>query len=167
MENVEIKARCAHAAAIAQAAAATGAVWESSCAQTDTYLNVPIGRLKLRHSDDGVRELIFYQRPNEQSPRLSRYERIPIAPGHMLDVVLTQALGIKAVVRKRRQVWRLDNIRIHLDEVEGLGSFVEFEVEVSAGRDVDGCRAQAQALLTRLDIKQSDLIAGSYADLML
>ncbi|HEY2105063.1 MAG TPA: class IV adenylate cyclase [Candidatus Binataceae bacterium] len=166
MENVEIKARCADAAAMARAVAAAGAVCQSTFSQVDTYFNVPTGRLKLRQTDNSARELIFYRRANQHAPKLSRYDRMPIAPGQTLDFLLTQALWVKTVVRKRRQLWRLDNIRIHLDEVEGLGPFIEFEVEVLPGRDVPGCRAQAQALLRRLEIPESDLVGGSYSDLM-
>ncbi|HEV3111567.1 MAG TPA: class IV adenylate cyclase [Candidatus Binataceae bacterium] len=166
MENIEIKARCRDAAAMARAVAAAGALWEATLSQVDTYFNVQTGRLKLRQTDDGARELIFYRRANEHAPKLSRYDRMPIVPGQTLDLLLTQALGVKTIVRKRRQLWRLDNIRIHLDEVDGLGTFIEFEVEVLPGRDVAGCRAQAQALLRRLDIPESDLVAGSYSDLV-
>lgn len=166
MENVEIKARCADAAAMARAVAAAGAILESTFNQVDTYFNVPTGRLKLRHTDQGARELIFYQRADEHSPKVSRYDRTPVVAGQKLDFLLTQALGVKTVVRKCRQLWRLDNIRIHLDEVEDLGSFIEFEVEVLPGRDVVGCRAQARALLGRLEIPESDLVAGSYSDLL-
>ena len=165
MENVEIKARCADAAAMSRAVGAAGAVWESSIEQVDTYFKVHNGRLKLRR--DGAREaLIFYRRPDDSSPKVSRYELVPIASGQQIGFMLEQALGVKTVVRKRRQLWRLDNIRIHLDEVEGLGSFIEFEVEVWPGRDVAGCRAQAFALLGRLEIPESDLLAGSYSDLV-
>jgi len=166
VENVEIKARCIDAAAMARAAAAAGARLEGILEQVDTYFQVPDGRLKLRRENGLDAALIFYRRPDDIAPKLSRYELIPIAPGQRVGPILEQALGIKTVVRKRRQLWRLDNIRIHLDEVEGLGSFVECEVQVLPGRDLAGCRAQAQALLDALGIADSDLLAGSYADLM-
>jgi len=166
MENVEIKARCPDLGAMAQAAAAAGAVLEYTAGQVDTYFNVPSGRLKLRQIDGDGQELIYYRRPDDSAPKLSRYDRIPVAPGQSLDFILEQALGIKTMVRKRRQLWRLDNVRIHLDEVEGLGAFVELEVQVTSGRDVAGCRAQADALLETLGIRPADLLAGSYADLM-
>ncbi len=166
MENVEIKARCADLAAMARAAAAAGAVLESTMRQVDTYFNVESGRLKLRQADGVDQALIFYRRADDSAPKLSSYELVPIAPGQQLGSILERALGVMTVVRKRRQLWRLDNIRIHLDEVEGLGSFVEFEVQVLAGRDVAECRAQAAALMDKLGIRQSDLIPGSYADLV-
>jgi len=166
MENVEIKARCADLAAMARAAAAAGAVLESTMRQVDTYFNVESGRLKLRQADGVDQALIFYRRPDDSAPKLSRYELMPIAPGQQLGSILERALGGRTAVRKRRQLWRLDNIRIHLDEVEGLGSFVEFEVQVLPGRDASGCRAQAGALMIKLGIRDTDLIAGSYADLI-
>jgi adenylate cyclase, class 2 len=165
MENVEIKARCSDPAAMARAAAAAGAVLDSTVNQIDTYFNVPSGRLKLRQADGVNQALIFYRRPNESSPKVSEYHLLPIAPDQAIDFILGQALGVKTVVRKRRQLWRLDNVRIHLDEVEGLGSFVEFEVQVAPGRDIAGCHAQARALLGTLGIKETDLLPGSYADL--
>lgn len=166
MENVEIKARCADLAAIARAAAAAGATLESTIGQVDTYFNVGSGRLKLRQAGGVDQALIFYRRDDDSAPKLSRYDLVPIAPGQQIGFILEQALGVRTVVRKRRQLWRLDNIRIHLDEVEGLGSFVEFEVQVLAGREVAGCRAQAAALMIKLGIHDADLIAGSYADLV-
>jgi adenylate cyclase, class 2 len=165
MENVEIKARCSDLAEIARAAAAAGAVRETAFVQVDTYFDVATGRLKLRETDGAERELIFYRRPNDLAPKLSRYDRVSIAPGQNLEFILQQAFGIKTVVRKRRQLWRIDNVRIHLDEVEGLGSFVELEVQVTAGRDLAGCRAQAAALMDALQIRPADLVAGSYSDL--
>ena len=163
MENVEIKARCADLAAMARAAAAAGAVLESNIGQVDTYFNVASGRLKLRQADGVDQALIFYRRSDDSAPKLSRYELVVIAPGQQIGVMLDRALGVRTVVRKRRQLWRLENIRIHLDEVEGLGSFIEFEVQVLPGRDVAGCRAQAAALMIELGIRRrSD--RGSYAD---
>jgi adenylate cyclase, class 2 len=166
MENVEIKARCTDAPAAERAVAAAGAVWECAIEQVDTYFKVPDGRLKLRRADGVDEALIFYRRPDDRAPKVSRYELVPVAPGQQIGSVLEQALGIKTVVRKRRQLWRLDNVRIHLDQVEGLGSFIEFEVEVLPGRDVDRCRAQAEALLAQIGITRSDLLAGSYSDLL-
>jgi predicted adenylyl cyclase CyaB len=166
MENIEIKARCSDINAVARAVGAAGGVHESTLEQVDTYFTVPNGRLKLRRENEISEVLIYYRRPDDSSPKLSRYELIPIHPGQRLGFILEQALGIRGVVRKRRELWRLDNIRIHLDEVEGLGSFIEFEVEVLAGRDISGCRAQAESLLKRLQISELDLLAGSYSDLI-
>lgn len=165
MENVEIKARCAKLDAMARAVAAAGAVLEAKFEQVDTYYRVENGRLKLRRQDGIGDALIYYRRPDDASPKVSCYDLVPIAPDQPLAFILEQALGIKTVVRKRRQLWRLDNIRIHLDDVEGLGTFIEFEVQVLPGRNIAGCRAQADALLKKLGVQPAELLAGSYSDL--
>jgi adenylate cyclase class 2 len=165
MENVEIKARCADLAAMRRAVSAAGAVWERDIEQVDTYFRVQQGRFKLRREDGGEQALIFYLRPDEDSPKLSRYELVRIDRDQPIGEMLERALGVKTVVRKRRQLWRRDNIRIHLDEVEGLGTFIEFEVEVLPGRDLAACRRQAGQLLEQLGLTNADLIAGSYSDL--
>jgi adenylate cyclase class 2 len=165
MENVEIKARCADLAAMRRAVRNAGAVWERDLEQVDTYFSVRQGRLKLRREDGGEQTLIFYLRPDDDAPKLSRYELVRIARDQPIAAMLEQALGVKTVVRKRRQLWRRDNIRIHLDEVEGLGTFIEFEVEVVPGRDPAACRRQAGQLLEQLGLTNADLIAGSYSDL--
>ena len=67
-------------------------------------------------------------------------------------------LGVRACVRKRREVWLYRNARIHLDTVDGLGCFVEIEVVVTEGM------AQARALMNELrdvlGISAKDLLAG-------
>jgi adenylate cyclase class 2 len=167
MENIEIKARCTNLRQMEQAVKAAGALWERNIEQVDIYFSVNHGRLKLRRENGKDQALIYYDRPDTNSPRLSHYEVVPMAPGQKIARTLEQALGVKTTVCKRRQLWRLDNIRIHLDEVEGLGSFIEFEVEVLPGRDIGGCRAQADELMQHLAISPSDLIAGSYSDLLI
>jgi predicted adenylyl cyclase CyaB len=73
---------------------------------------------------------------------------------------------VRAKVRKRREILLLDNVRIHLDEVEGLGSFIEFEVVVGEGETEARCVARAEELLQAFGVKASDLVSGSYADLV-
>ena len=48
------------------------------------------------------------------------------------------------VVEKKRRLFLYKNSRIHLDEVRGLGTFIEFEVLVKHGKQ------QAQKLLELL-----------------
>lgn len=66
---------------------------------------------------------------------------------------------------KQRELWLVDNVRIYLDTVHGLGTFIEFEVMAIDGRSEESCRAQAEEMLQAFGISEGDLIAGSYADL--
>ncbi len=111
-------------------------------------------------------ELIFYERPDETGPKASAYDLVPVADPERLRQVLGEALGVGAEVRKTRELWMLERTRIHLDEVDGLGSFIEFEVEVNAGDDEDARTAIAHALVGSFEIRPEDLVRGAYADLI-
>jgi adenylate cyclase class IV len=58
------------------------------------------------------------------------------------------------------------NTRIHLDEVEGLGSFLELEVVLGPGESMEAGVATATGLVTELGIQESDLIQTAYIDLL-
>jgi predicted adenylyl cyclase CyaB len=151
-------------AALARARALGAELW-GDLRQTDTYFNVPMGRLKLRETAGLQAELIAYARDESASDRTSDYaiSRTPDA-APLLDV-LTRALGVIAVVRKRRTLVTLDTTRIHLDNVEQLGSFLEIEVIV--GEDEAEAKARFDSLLAGLGYKPEDGIRASYLDLLL
>jgi len=166
MKNVEIKALCRDLTAARRMAAGLGAQCHGVIHQVDTYFRVPAGRLKLRQATPGRDELVYYRRPDEPRPKVSDYQVVEVARSDALCDLLTEALGVLVRVVKDRELWLLDNARIHLDSVEGLGAFIEFEVVVTSGATEDSCRAQAAGLLAAFGLTDDDLIAGSYADLL-
>jgi len=166
MRNIEIKARHNNLASARRTAAATGAQHEVTMAQTDTYFRVSAGRLKLREQKPGADQLVFYRRPDQPSPKASDFQVVPVEDGAGMRALLTAALGVLVQVSKQRELWRVDNVRIHLDTVAGLGTFIEFEVMVIDGHSEEGCRGQAQELLDVFGIGEGDLLSGSYADLI-
>lgn len=167
MKNVEIKALCRDLTAARRVAAGLGARCHGTIHQVDTYFRVPNGRLKLRQATPGRDELVYYRRPDEPQPKVSDYQVVEVAHSDALCGLLTEALGVVARVVKDREVWLLEEARIHLDSVEGLGSFIEFEVMVIGGATEDSCHARAAELLAAFGLTDDDLIAGSYADLLL
>jgi adenylate cyclase class IV len=166
-ENVEIKARDPDPAATLRACRALGAREEGLLLQRDTYFAVARGRLKLReHLPDGPAELIFYERPDEQGARRSRYLRVPVEQPARVGELLAAALGVARVVAKRRQLFLHGNVRIHVDEVEGLGSFVELESVLPPGGAETGREAAALAeTVAALGLDARPTLPGSYADL--
>ncbi len=134
--------------------------------QDDTFFNVPAGRLKLRELGDGSAELIQYDRDDSPGPKESRYVVFRTTDPRGLKEVLTRALGIRAVVRKRRTVYFFGKTRIHLDQVEGLGSFIELEAVLDAGQDIQYGNAVAAEMMLKLEIEKEDLVAGAYVDLI-
>jgi predicted adenylyl cyclase CyaB len=151
-------------AALARARALGFELW-GDLRQTDTYFNVPTGRLKLRETAGLQAELIAYARDESATDRPSNYQiaRTP-DPAPLLDV-LTRALGVIAVVRKRRTLVTLDTTRLHLDNVEQLGSFLEIEVIV--GEDEAAAKQRFDSLLAGLGYTPEDGIRASYLDLFL
>lgn len=166
MQNIEVKAICRDLTTARRVAAGLGARCHGTIHQVDTYFRVPNGRLKLRQATPGRDELVYYRRPDEPQPKVSDYQVVEVTQSDALCALLAEALGVVARVVKQRELWLLDDIRIHLDTVEGLGFFIEFEVLVSDGRTEASCRAQAAELLAVFSLTDDDLVAGSYADLL-
>lgn len=164
--NVEIKARLADASEVARRAALLADGPAERIEQDDTFFVVPTGRLKLRCFGDGSGELIFYRRPDRSGPKTSDYRIAPCpAPAPLLDA-LGAALGVLGRVCKVRHLWLCGRTRVHLDAVEGLGSFLELEVVLGPGEDEAGGEREARSLLEALGVSDDDLIAGAYLDLL-
>lgn len=134
--------------------------------QIDTYFRCPNGRLKLREKAGADAELIWYARPDEAGPKASDYVLVPIAAPAELKQALTSAWGEWLVVRKRREIFLYQNVRIHLDEVEQLGSFLEFEAVLEPKMDVQYGYDQLAELQQRFGIVAADRLEGSYSDLL-
>lgn len=128
MKNLEFKAQIREPKSLESIFTQNGAVFTALLRQSDTYFNVSRGRLKLREADGRRVELVFYERDESSSSGMrSIYDIFPVADLKLKDF-LAKALGVKVVVEKERRLLKLRNARIHLDEVSGLGDFLEFEV---------------------------------------
>lgn len=165
--NVEWKARARDLAAIERRAEQLATAGPLDIGQDDTFFACPSGRLKLREFADDRGELIFYQRADVGGPKLSTYVIAPTPAPAALRAALGRAYGVIGRVRKRRRLYLVGRTRVHLDRVEGLGDFVEIEV-VLAGEDrVEDGEAEARDLMRSLGLRDEDLVAGAYLDLLL
>jgi len=163
--NVEIKARAASWNVQLRTAEE---LCESSeeLMQEDTFYHCKEGRLKLRvPADPGKSELIYYQRPDQEGPKSSRYWTSPVPAPHSLKELLSSALGERTVVRKRRRLFLIGQTRVHFDEVYGLGRFIELEVCMHPHQTQEQGEAIARDLMAKLHIAESDLLQGAYADM--
>ncbi len=163
--NVEIKARIESVDALLPRVLAIADSGPSVIFQDDTFFSCPNGRLKLRAFSETDGELIFYQRPDSAGPKESFYVISPTASPNALREVLSLAYGQCGRVRKHRTLFMVGRTRIHLDEVEELGHFLELEVVLSDGESAKDGVAVAHALLARLGISPPQLIKGAYVDL--
>uniref|UniRef100_A0A3P9K5P5 Si:ch211-156b7.4 n=1 Tax=Oryzias latipes TaxID=8090 RepID=A0A3P9K5P5_ORYLA len=161
--NVEIKAKVSDPAPFARRAAELSQSEGSIIRQHDTFFNCSRGRLKLRDFMDGSGQLIFYQRPDTDGPKLSRYSISPTSDPLGLQAVLSDALGVKGEVRKERRLFLIGQTRVHLDAVEGLGHYMELEVHTPASFALQ----VAEGLMQQLGVPQESLVTGAYMDLIL
>ena len=169
MINVELKARCADPDRVRRVLDEAGADFRGTDRQRDVYFAVPEGRLKLRRGTI-ERSLVFYRRSDRAEARRSEVTmaRLEAAAPEAMDALedaLTAALGIRAVVEKRREIRFVDNVKFHLDDVPGRGRFVEIEaIDLTGSLGEDRLREQCEAWRRRLGIAEQDLVSFSYAD---
>jgi predicted adenylyl cyclase CyaB len=164
--NIEIKARVPDFALLRQRAAALSDTPEEVIPQEDTFFNVPKGRLKLRQLAPDRGQLVYYERTDASGPKRSNYHIFATHDPDTLKTTLTLALGVRGIVRKTRYLYLAGQTRIHLDEVEGLGEFMELEVVLRPEQsDAEG-QAIARELMSRLGIRDQDLLEGAYMDLL-
>ena len=165
--NIEIKARVKNPERLRSMAEEESGTLGELIEQDDTFFRVPQGRLKLRVLSSNRGELIFYERKDEAGPKQSHYFISETDDPSGLKKVLESALGVLGVVRKQRTLLLAGQTRIHIDEVEGLGSFMELEVVMQPAQSVEEGSRIAAELMERLDIHERDLVEGAYLDLIL
>lgn len=166
--NVELKAIDLRPDRTLERALSLGARDRGVLVQRDTYFTVAHGRLKLREEEPGDgAHLIAYTRPDDDpAVRVSDYRVVPVAEPRLLCEALEAALGVRRVIAKRRRLLTWEQVRLHLDEVEGLGTFLELEAVERPGSDLKRERARVAQLREVLEIADDRLLEGSYAELL-
>jgi adenylate cyclase class 2 len=165
--NVEIKARTREPERVRQRLVDLGAELQGIDRQVDTYYNARAGRLKLRR---GTIEhaLIAYRRADERGPKVSQVTLYEPNDSDRLHAALSAALGVLVVVDKQRHIWWSTNVKLHVDEVVGLGSFLEIEAIDRDGNLGEAVlRRQCREWLELLAVDHEDLIERSYSDMLL
>lgn len=166
--NVEIKARCAEPDRIRKILLANKAEFRGLDHQIDTYFHSNGGRLKLRESDfEEENHLIFYSREEHSGPKESRIILYGYK-GSKLKEILEKSNGVRVVVKKRRGIYFIDNVKFHVDDVENLGSFVEIEARDPEGTiGKEKLEEQCMFYIHLFDIRKESLVPESYSDMIL
>ena len=165
-ENVELKARYPDSKRAHRISESLGAVPCGTERQTDTYFSLGSYRMKLRESSNGNHWLIWYSRPDRPDSRVSSYRLRSIPDPEAKRRILSQAMGVKVVVTKERSLYMLGPVRIHVDRVDGLGSFLELEAVLGNGVDREEGHRRLAELRLAFGIADEDLVSGSYSDLL-
>jgi adenylate cyclase, class 2 len=132
--------------------------------QRDTYFAVASGGLKLREEQPGRPHLIQFERASEPQQRESRYRIIEVDDSDTLRAALTAAIGATVVVCKTRRLFLWQQVRIHLDTVRDLGSFIELEAVAAPDSDLSREHGLVAILRERLGITDERLLTAGYAE---
>jgi len=134
--------------------------------QADTFFYVMRGRLKLRQIDHGYGELSYYQREDSGGPRMSNYQIFPTEDPLTLLGLMTSAMGVRGVIAKTRHLFWIGQTRIHLDEVDGLGRFIELEAVLRPDQTESDGKEIVHGILEQLCIDKQEVIDCAYIDLL-
>lgn len=164
MQNVEFKAELREPEIARAICRRLGALHVATTDQTDTYFRIPTGRLKRRESSEDPTEWIFYNRDDLAGARVSQYR--VYGEDEALEHFGRTPLPVWVVVKKRRELWLAGSVRIHIDEVEGLGWFIEFEAVVTRRKHSGKCHEAVAKLRRHFSPALGEPIAHSYSDLI-
>ena len=164
MQNIEIKAHYPHQQKGHQVALSLGGVHQGCDHQIDTYFQVPQGRLKLRQASLSGNFLIPYMRSNLTGPKMSAYTLLLSQEPEVAKRLLTEILGVDKVIEKHRDIYLIGNVRVHLDQVKDLGTFLEFEAVYEEASQEEQEKEKVQRLIAAFGIRPEDLIQGSYLE---
>ncbi len=165
--NIEFKASAANLDELEAKLKQENPIFIGEDLQTDTYFNVPAGRLKLREGNI-ENALIHYHRENIAGSKSSHILLYKHSPDKALKDILTESLGIKVVVSKKRKIYFIENVKFHFDKVQDLGTFVEVEaIDMDGTIGKEKLQEQCNQYSSLFEIKEGDFLADSYSDLLI
>jgi predicted adenylyl cyclase CyaB len=164
--NVEIKAVLPNRDAVLAVLKGTSDTGPETIVQHDFFFRSNPGRLKLRIFDPERGELIRYEREDVAGPRRSQYQIARTSDPEVLLDILTRTLGRTGEVRKTRILYQIGQARVHIDQVEGLGDFLELEVVLRPEQTEAEGKRLAESLVRELGIEKPQLLAEAYVDLL-
>ena len=165
--NVEIKAKVKDPERLRSEATRIATVPCQVLHQEDVFFRSRTGRLKLRILSDDLGELIYYERPDTDGVKQSDYQIHRTANPRELRRILAYALGETVTVKKKRHLFIAGQTRIHLDEVEGLGTYMELEVVLKPDQTFEEGSRIANDLMRELRVRESELVPCAYSDLIM
>jgi adenylate cyclase class 2 len=167
VKNIELKSVCTNLHSAKQKCKQIKAKYKGILKQIDTYFNINPGRVKLRNVNGRKFELIYYSRVGKGSEMESDYEIIKLSDDKEIKSIMKSTIGIRGIVKKKRELYIFENVRIHLDTVSKLGTFIEFEIVCKSPKDLKETPRKMNYLKKVFEIKQKNLISKSYIDLIL
>jgi adenylate cyclase class 2 len=161
--NLELKIKIDNKADMIESLRSINAEFKGELNQTDIYYRIKNGLLKLR-LENGTQTLIKYLRNEKAGERWSDFRIISLSRDDAREY-FKDVLEEEAVVEKKRLLYLYDNTRIHIDDVYGLGSFLELETLVINGKE--DAERRFETLASLLYLNRENELRKSYRDLIL
>ncbi|QOI96182.1 MAG: CYTH domain-containing protein [Flammeovirgaceae bacterium] len=159
-----IKATLTNFAPVEEVLISMGAMYIGNDEQTDYYFETDNGKLKLRQGTIENR-IAHYRREYEvgsEKTIVFRYEENPSSEAIKQLRSQNKLIGF---VRKSRKIYRLDNLKIHLDTLPDNRKFIEIEAFDRTNRfSAAALKAQCMAVKEKLGIPDSVLIKTGYME---
>ena len=165
--NIEFKAKSTDIIAAENILLLHNPIFIGEDHQIDTYFNVANGRMKLREGNI-ENALIHYEREDTAASKSSQVLLYQHQPDENLKAILTKALGVKAVVDKKRKIYFIENVKFHFDTVQNLGTFIEVEaIDKDGNIGKEKLQEQCDFYAAMFNINKEDFMAVSYSDMII
>ena len=165
-ENIEIKAKAVDFNRQKKIAETLSDIPAEQIWQEDIFFKISKGRLKLRIFDCRSGELIYYMRTDSSGPKVSKYEISVTNEPESLKNILKSSLGVRGVIKKQRTLYKIGFTRIHFDQVEDLGNFIELEFVMQDNSSKNEALQTVRNLMEKLEIQDKHLINKAYIDMV-
>jgi adenylate cyclase class 2 len=165
--HIETRARASSFADLRLVLLALGGKKKKEMRQRDIYFDLKNDKtLKLRIINGESAVLLAYHKVLGVVSAESEWRALDIrAPEQVLDF-LVFTLGVHLEVQKARETWTIKNTQVHLDRVDGLGSFVEVDTMILK-EDKQKAQLEHDDFLDLLRVEPKNFVECSYSQLLL
>jgi len=172
MIEVEVKVRAEHAR-IRSLLEKLGAEKGKSEKQSDIYFAAPYRdfaktdeALRIRSLDG--KSVLAYKGPKLDAVSKTRKEvETFVEAGPTTQILHALGFAEAGTVQKTREVFRLEELSVCLDTVEGLGEFLEVEILAGEESKLEASRAKLFEFLKRIGLGKAESIRTSYLEMLL
>ena len=164
--DITIKARCENPAEVESILLGLNASYQGQDLQTDTYYETEYGKLKHRQGNiENV--LIHYRRTKLEEAHQTEVLLYLKNPSAATVAAVCEGKRVQGRIKKNRKIFFIDNVKFHLDQIQGLGTFVEIEaIDLEGSVGIEILRQQCDYYKELLQIQDEDIITSAYTDLL-
>ena len=165
MTRIEIKAHCPDPDRTEAILASLGAGPTGRFSQVDYCYCLSDGRLIIRKNGPGDGVILYYVRAMSREPSRSDSTSVAIGDPEIMIRIFSSIVGKAVEVEKTRKVWIRDNVTANIDDVFGLGMFVELAATSEEWCVKDNIE-RIRTLMLAMQIPKDAIVAKSYSDLI-